>query len=90
MKKNLLIIAGLCLFLTGCLNITEEIFLEKNGSGRYVSTIDMTKMKEMLDMLKAFAPDSSGSKEYDLSKLDSVGDMMGDSAASFLYQKEKK
>jgi hypothetical protein len=78
MKKNLIAIAFLSLFLTGCLNITEEIFLEKNGSGRYVSTLDMSKMKEMLDMVKAFAPDSTGSNEMDLSKLDSISDMLGD------------
>ncbi len=78
MKKNLVIIASLCLLLTGCLNITEEIFLEKNGSGRYVSTMDISKMKEMLDMVKAFAPDTAATKEIDVSKLDSIGDMMGD------------
>lgn len=78
MKKNLSIIVLLCLFLTGCLNITEEIFLEKNGSGHYVSTLDLSKMKEMLDMVKAFAPDSADAKDMDLSKLDSVQDMLGD------------
>jgi hypothetical protein len=77
MKKNLIAIACLCIFLTGCLNITEEIFLEKNGSGKYVSTMDMSKMKEMLDMVKAFAPDSSAGN-MDLSKLDSISDMLGD------------
>ena len=78
MKKNLIAVACLCLFLTGCLNITEEIFLEKNGSGKYISTLDMSKMKEMLDMVKAFAPDSSEGKDMDLSKLDSIPDMLGD------------
>jgi len=77
MKKNLLAVGFLCLFLTGCLNITEEIFLDKNGSGKYISTLDMSKMKEMLDMVKAFAPDSSAGN-MDLSKLDSVSDMLGD------------
>ncbi len=78
MKKNLIAVACLCLLLTGCLNITEEIFLEKNGSGRYVSTLDVSKMKEMLEMVKAFAPDSSVSKDMDMSKLDSISDMLGD------------
>jgi len=32
----------------------------------------------MLDMLKAFAPDSTGTKELDGTKLDSVADMLGD------------
>ena len=78
MKKNWIAIIGLCITLTGCLNITEEIFLGKNGSGKYISTLDISKMKEMLDMLKAFNPDSSGSKDSELSKLDSISDMLGD------------
>jgi hypothetical protein len=78
MKKNWIAIVGLFVLLTGCLNITEEIFLEKNGSGKYVSTLDMSKMKEMLDMLKAFNPDSSSTQDSDLSKMDSISDMLGD------------
>jgi hypothetical protein len=78
MKKNWIAIIGLFVLLTGCLNITEEIFLEKNGSGRYVSTLDMSKMKEMLDMVKSFSPDSSASQDMDLSKMDNLQDMMGD------------
>jgi len=76
MKKNLLVISALCLLLTGCLNITEEIFFEKNGSGKYVSTIDLTKLNEMLEMMKAFAPDSTKPKDIDIT--DSFADMLGD------------
>jgi hypothetical protein len=45
--------------LAGCFEITEEIFLERNGSGKYVSVIDLRQMKDMINMLKAFAPDSA-------------------------------
>ena len=38
--------------LSGCLSITDEVFLEKDGSGKYATTIDLSKFKEMLDMLK--------------------------------------
>lgn len=55
--------------LAGCFDITEEIFLQKNGSGKYLSTIDLRQMKDMVNMLKAFAPDSA--------KQDSGGELGG-------------
>lgn len=47
-----------CLTLTSCLQITEELFLESDGSGRLITRIDAGKMMEMMDMLKNFLPDS--------------------------------
>jgi hypothetical protein len=54
--NNLLFVA--CLTLTSCLQITEELFLESDGSGRYLSRIDAGKMMEMMEMVKNFLPDS--------------------------------
>ena len=73
--------ALLCtLMLSGCVQLTEEIFLEKNGSGRYVMTMDMEKMMEMMEMARTFAPDSVLGKSGDLdaSMMDSIGNAMGD------------
>lgn len=50
---------AVCLFFSSCISITEELFLEKNGSGRYVTTIDLKKMQEMMEMVKQFAPGDS-------------------------------
>jgi hypothetical protein len=47
-----------CLALTGCLQITEELFLEADGSGRYETRIDASKMLEMVELAKNFLPDS--------------------------------
>lgn len=47
-----------CLTLTSCLQITDEIFLEADGSGRFVTRIDAGKMMEMMEMVKNFLPDS--------------------------------
>ena len=59
MKRYLhTIVAVLCLSLTGCLQITEELFLEADGSGRYETRINASKMMEMLEMAKNFLPDS--------------------------------
>ena len=47
-----------CLASAGCLQITEELFLEADGSGRYETRIDASKMMEMMEMVKNFLPDS--------------------------------
>ncbi|WP_336515275.1 hypothetical protein [Pollutibacter soli] len=74
MKKTVsAVLILLSLAFAGCFDIKEEIFLEKNGSGTYVSTIDMTQMKEMLNMMKSFMPDSlKEGKEDDLEGLGSL------------------
>ena len=60
------------LVFTGCFDIKEEIFLEKNGSGKYITTIDMTKLKDMVEMFKTMMPDSSGEGNDELNKLNSL------------------
>jgi len=81
------------LFLSGCINITEEVFLEKDGSGKYQMTLDMEKMQEMLDMFKSFSPDSTQSKDLDMASMDSIQNSMGDIASVpgiSEFKKEKK
>ncbi len=56
----LIVFAGI---LAGCFDITEEIFLERNGSGKYLSTIDLRQMKDMINMLKTMVPDSAKQEE---------------------------
>lgn len=64
--KKILPVLLTALLLSGCINITEEIFLEKNGSGKYSMTMDLEKAVEMMDMLKSFAPDSLGGEGKDM------------------------
>ena len=53
-KLPFLIVFTLSFFLTGCLDVMEEIHLNRDGSGKYAVTIDMSKlfsddfMKEMI------------------------------------------
>ncbi len=44
MKKALAILVGICLVVlnTGCFDIVEEVFLNKDGSGKYLMTMDMS------------------------------------------------
>jgi hypothetical protein len=53
-KLPFLAVFALSFFLTGCLDVMEEIHLNRDGSGKYAVTIDMSKlfsddfMKEMI------------------------------------------
>ena len=71
MKKFFVFLLSVFL-LSGCINITEEIFLAKNGSGKYAMTLDLEKAVEMMDMLKSFAPDSLAGETKEGNIMDSV------------------
>jgi hypothetical protein len=61
MKKLsvLLLLAASCLF-TGCLDMLEEINLAPNGSGTYKTTMDMSGMFEMIEMMAAMDTSAKG------------------------------
>ena len=44
--------------LAGCFDITEDVTINKDGSGKYANTIDATKLAEQMKMFAAF--DSTG------------------------------
>ena len=70
--RNLLL-AILSLIATGCLDLTEEITLNSNGSGIYVNTMDATKLMEQMTAASAF--DSTGQLASGMKKtLDSTFD----------------
>lgn len=53
------IFSAICLLgFVGCLDITEELTVNKDGSGHYVSTMDAVKMSEQMTMFAAM--DSTG------------------------------
>ncbi len=56
MKKffNLLLLAATLISMSACFDITEEVTVNKDGSGKYVSTIDASKLSEQMKMLAAF------------------------------------
>lgn len=60
--KNLIlaVLAVSALGLSGCLHILEEATFNKNGSGSYKMTLDLSEVKGMMDMFKTMAPDSTG------------------------------
>lgn len=74
MKKAIYTISAiLILGLGGCLNITDEIFLEDSGSGTFQTTMDMSGMKDMLTMLKTMMPDSLKDKSGGMEGMEGLG-----------------
>ncbi len=57
MRRSVSLVCIVCLLsLTGCIDIIEEIFLEKNGSGKYRMTFDMKSMLAMKDLWLSQSP----------------------------------
>jgi hypothetical protein len=50
------------LLLSGCLSVLEEVTLNKDGSGTYSLTLDMSAVKGFIEMAKEMAQDSSANK----------------------------
>lgn len=49
--KRLIPFLILCFTLTGCVNFIEEIFINKDGSGKYQLTIDLSAIYQLQEML---------------------------------------
>ena len=60
MKKiiNSLLFAAIVLTMSACFEITEEVTVNKDGSGSYTNIMDATKLSEQMQMIAAF--DSTG------------------------------
>lgn len=62
-KFSFLIVFALSFFLTGCLDVMEEIHLNRDGSGKYAVTIDMSKLFSddfMKEMIKSSLQEEGG------------------------------
>jgi len=64
--KNILIIALAMVSITtftGCIDIIEEVFLNKNGSGKYTMRMDMSGMMGMIKMMSEMGEMMPGDEE---------------------------
>ncbi len=63
MKKSIYALLVACLLVfTGCIEIVEEMFLNKNGSGKYSIQVDMSALMAeggLKDMMKGLSEDST-------------------------------
>ncbi len=53
---------------SSCIEITQEIQLKKNGSGSAIYTMNMSKMKDMMESLKSFGGSTDDTNISDLDK----------------------
>jgi hypothetical protein len=100
MKKIflMLLVAVSLLSVTGCFDITEEITVNKDGSGQYINKIDATKMAEQMQMLAAmdttgemipklkYSLDSSFSSTWDTYKsIKGISNVKVDTSKPYVY-----
>ncbi len=69
-KFVLLLLSGSMLFLTSCFDIIEEVYLNKDGSGKYITTIDASGLFSNPFMKSALeeAAKEEGGEEVDMER----------------------
>lgn len=69
-KITMFLLAGSMLFMTSCLNIIEDIYLNKDGSGKYVMMFDMSGLFENPFMKSAMEEQTKkdGAEDVELEK----------------------
>ena len=97
MKKHIILIltALICLTCSSCMDLLEEITLNKDGSGTYFMEMDMAKMMEkvaamMPEEKRAEMAEKGFMKDDDLKELDSMVTVMNaiDGINNYAYQTE--
>lgn len=79
--------AILMLTFTGCIDIVEEIFLNKDGSGKYTMRMDMSGMMGMIKMMSAM--EGMEGEEGEASEGDALKNLMTKEASdSTMYLKD--
>lgn len=94
----MLLVAVSLLSLTGCFDITEEITVNKDGSGIYMNKIDASKLAEQMKMLAAmdttgemmpklkYSLDSSFASAWDSYKgIKGISNVKIDTSKEFVY-----
>lgn len=64
-KLSYLMVMVVLFFMTSCLDIVEEMSLNKNGTGKYVLTMDMSSLMAdgMKEMLQGMAQEEGGGED---------------------------
>ncbi len=76
MKRNIILLLVLCSFLlTGCIETLEEIYLNKDGSGKYSITFDMSEFfgnPMMKGLIEEAAQEEGVDSTFALGEVDTV------------------
>ena len=93
MKKHaFLLMAILTILLAGCLDTVEELDIAADGTGTYKTTMDMSGMFDMIEMMAAMDTSASGQlKKLSEKDMDSVLHLRSitDSAADLTEEQKK-
>lgn len=84
MKIILLFVIAPLLFLSSCMNFTEKLYINADGSGKYSFDIDMNQLVDMMKMMDESQADSlqnayqeEASKESDYAKFPGITNAKG-------------
>lgn len=93
--KNILIIALAMVSMTtftGCIDIIEEVFFNKDGSGKYTMRMDMSGMMSMVKMMsemeEMMPEDEENAEEEEQEEEADLGAMMEQGVDSIMYLKD--
>jgi hypothetical protein len=87
------LLTGLSLALTGCFDMMEEVYLNKDGSGRYLYTVDLSKMFEdsfMKDIMAEGLKSQTGESELEMDSIIRFSDMENLDQSGDLTDKERQ
>ena len=71
-RFSILILVLLSFMFTGCIDMIEELFLEKDGSGQFKLTIDMGKLMENEFMREMLEGEMAESEDGEMENIDSI------------------
>jgi len=92
--KNILIIALAIVSMTtftGCIDIIEEVFFNKDGSGKYTMRMDMSGMVGMIKMMSQMGdimPEEEGEGDTESEQGDDMASLMEEVVDSVMYLKD--
>jgi len=89
--KNILIIALAVVSMTtftGCIDIIEEVFFNKDGSGKYTMRMDMSGIMSMVKMMSEMEEMAPEDEENTEEKEGGMGAMMEQGIDSIMYLKD--
>lgn len=92
-KWSYVLVAVLGLMATSCLDMIEEVYLNKDGSGEYLLTVDMSELFSdpmMGEMMVNSMKEESGVEALELDSVITIQEMSGGSLPASLTAKERE
>lgn len=91
-KWTYVLVAVLGIIATSCLDMIEEVYLNKDGSGEYTLTIDMSELFSdpmMSELMMSSMKEETGTAELEVDSVITIQEMSGGSLPESLTAKER-